>query len=50
MRRTLTWIKPTSIPLALTNGKGAAFSHNTMRNVRLTISLIKNPLFPLGQI
>ena len=45
----LTWIKPTSMPLDLTDGKGAKFSYNTMRNRRLTISLIKMSL-PLGQI
>jgi len=49
MRRAPTWIKSTSMPLALTNGKGAIFSHNTMRNRRLKMSLIKVPL-PLGQI
>jgi hypothetical protein len=50
MRRAPTWIKSTSMPLALINGKGAIFSHNTMRNRRLTISLIKISLFFLGKI
>ena len=44
MRRAPTWIKLTSMQLALTNGKGATFSHITMQNRRLTISLIKMTL------